>query len=215
MKLSTTLFALGALFVGLTYQPIPSLSALFVAGADNVADDFFVPLSCNANLEVKPCQSWSSFSKKTTPDQSFSSRVTIPCGVCVFVDDNNSVDSSISSSSISLTFEDGLEIHGKLVVPDRGGLTTTIYSTLIVVQGELVVDTTLHPVDGTALVRFVLTGQNEGQSFVPVGENSKACSNGSPCYLGKKAFVVAGGKVNSKCAVSYSKSTARFDNYTV
>jgi len=200
MKLSTTLFALGALFVVLTYHPIPSLSALFVAGADNVADDFFVPLSCNANLEEKPCQSWSSFSKKTTRNQSFSSRVTIPCGVCVYVDDN-SIDSSISSSSISLTFEDGLDIHGKLVIPDRGGLTTTIYSTLIVVQGELVVDTTQHPVDGSALVRFVLTGQNEGQSFVPIGENSKACNNGSPCFLGKKAFVVAGGTVNSKCAV--------------
>jgi len=184
---------------------------------EDVAD--FVPLSCNKDLiemDTKLCTCWSNFfdGHPTT----FVSRVVIPCGVCVILTDhsNDHLDGEDSSNNnnkinITLTFQDGLDIQGKLVViPGHPDVYITIRSTLIVVQGELVVDTTTIsskqqqqgiPIDGNPRVRFVLTGSanhhQEEQWFEPIGENALACDHGTqPCHVGPKAFVVAGGAVN-------------------
>ena len=166
----------------------------FVAGVcveresnKDVAD--FVPLRCNQDvihMDTQLCTSWSNYFSAFT----FTSRVVIPCGVCLLIAHNDD-----SMNSITLTFQDGLDIQGKLVILGHDDYIVTIQSTLIVVQGELVVNTTDQTVDGNARVRFILQG-NQEQSFEPVEENALACDYGTqPCHIGKKAFVVAGGAV--------------------
>lgn len=171
----------------------PSWSCPGGTAGQNVSD--FAPLGCNDRIAEQPCRSWSAYFGTA---RSFPARVTVPCGVCVVVDDDGD-----DSSNVTLTFEGGLDVRGRLVFPDRDddSHVITLYAPLIVVQGELAV-TARRPVDGRPCVRFVLTGQEEDQSFRPAGENANACDGGSSCSVGKKAFVVAGGAVNSKCSLA-------------
>lgn len=155
----------------------------------HVAD--FVPLGCNAGLarmDTKLCTSWSQYF--AADDTTYTSRVVIPCGVCVIIAHNED-----SVRNVTLTFNDGLDIQGKLVILGADDYFVTIYSTLIVVQGELIVNTANQAIDGNPRVRFVLTG-NQEMSFDPVEENAMVCDHGTqPCHVGKKAFVVVGGSV--------------------
>jgi hypothetical protein len=90
-----------------------------------------------------------------------------------------------------------LDIQGKLVFPE--GYKLQIESHLIVVQGELVIRAATKAIDGVEQVRFTLTGEDEKQTFTPIGENAKKCPGGiATCEVGKKAFVVAGGKMDVK-----------------
>jgi G8 domain len=139
----------------------------------------FVPLSCNR--EIASCQSF----VKTFGDEDIKDDLTtIPCGQCFTMD----------HAGPTLTFRRGLDIQGKLLVPESYRLH--VVSPLIVVQGELVILATQKPVDGVEQVVFTLTGEDNEQRFTPINENANKCLGASTCVAGKKAFIVAGGMVD-------------------
>lgn len=139
----------------------------------------FVPLSCNANLASATCGTWTSrFGSGATQ----STRIIIPCGQCI----------TMNHPGPTLTLQDGIDIQGKLVFPNSN-VNLIVNAPLVVVQGLLDMKAT-KPVDGTPLIRFVLTGENE-QMFTPIGSNANACGGGK-CSVGKKSFTVAGGKLS-------------------
>jgi len=146
--------------------------------ADGVED--FGTLSCNSNsiLETANCVSWSSTLGTNTV---FNQRINIPCGQCVMMDLKG-----------TLTFNDGLDIRGKLVFPENSSIE--VVSTMIVVQGELEMTST-KPVDGNPKIKFTMIG-NDDMTFEPINENANNCKGAKTCGTGKKAIVVAGGKVN-------------------
>jgi hypothetical protein len=146
-------------------------------------DRDLVPLSCNANIDRAACLNWSS---RFGTNSVFSTRFVVPCGECVVMDLFGNV-----------TFNDGLDIVGKLVFPD--GYRVNVYSTLIVVQGVLDVRAT-GAVTGIPSIQFVMIGDNLDTVFTPVDANANACGT-STCSAGKKAIVVAGGTVNRKSFV--------------
>jgi G8 domain len=146
----------------------------------------FVPLSCNNNNNsVQPCVTWSTV---FGTDSVYDTRVTVPCGTCVTMDQP------------FVTFLAGLDIQGKLLVAlDTGAesmsTTTTIQATLIVVQGELEMTTSNKHINGTPAIKIILIGEHD-EYFQPVHENANACG-GTACLAGQKGLVVAGGRVNS------------------
>jgi G8 domain len=143
---------------------------------DGVKD--FVPLTCNANLDAATCTSWSS---KFGAESSYSTRLVIPCGECVTMD----------LSSEGLVLLAGIDIIGKLVFPD--GYKLNLSSTVIAIQGELEMTAT-KTVDGIPNIKFTMIGNND-KFFNPVDVNAGACHGAVSCSVGKKAIVVAGGKV--------------------
>jgi G8 domain len=142
----------------------------------------FVPLACNANIASASCSSWSS---KFGTASSYSNRLTIPCGECVTMD--------LAGSSLYLL--GGLDVLGKLVFPD--GYMLNLQATIIAVQGELVM-TASKPVDGAPQVKITMIGNDDTMTFTPIDVNANACPGTSTCAAGKKAIVVAGGKVTRK-----------------
>jgi hypothetical protein len=134
----------------------------------------FVPLSCNNNFT--PCVPWS---RKFGNNRILSGRTTIQCGECIVMD----------QLDYPLEFANGLDIYGKLVIPD--GVSVEMITPLLVVHGELDVTST-KPIDGTPAVRITMKNGPD-MNFTPIHENSKEC-NGR-CLAGKKAIVVAGGKL--------------------
>jgi hypothetical protein len=91
----------------------------------------------------------------------------------------------------TLTFGDGLDIHGKLVFPDNYELI--VRSTLILVQGELQI-TAVKPVDGNPQVKFVMHGDKD-EFFEPADSNSNICGDGL-CEAGSRSITIAGGKLS-------------------
>ena len=140
----------------------------------------FAPLTCNNNLAAATCLS---FSDTFGDDAVQTERVIIDCGTCITMD----------HPGPTLSLLDGIDIRGKLVFPNRYKLT--MESTIIAVQGELEM-TSVKQVNGKPDVVFVMTGEQD-TFFEPHGSNSEAC-DGDLCKAGKKAIVVAGGKVTGK-----------------
>lgn len=141
----------------------------------------FYPLTCNANLTLIDC-SVNKTSTLSIPLSSAGDPLTIPCGTCYTYD---------LGSNVSLPT--GLLVMGKLVFP--ANYQTSIYTSFVIVQGEMVVrsNATIISPDNLS-VRFVLTGTND--TFLDTSKsdpNTLACNN-SLCNLGKKPFLVAGGK---------------------
>lgn len=135
----------------------------------------FVPLSCNSNLNLTPCVSWTSvFGNEVL----FENRVIVDCGVCIKID------------MTELVLPQGLDIRGKIVVPENH--TLALQTSSITVQGELEIHST-SPVKGTPWIRIVMIGDQE-QTFEPVGENAGKCD--ADCNVDRNAITVAGGKVN-------------------
>jgi hypothetical protein len=135
----------------------------------------FKPLTCPA---PGTCKKWTELFGTGTVK---SSRISIPCGQCVTMD----------HPGPTLTLNDGIDILGLLSFPD--GYSLTMETTVIVVQGELRMVAS-KAVDGKPNVRFVMIG-NADQSFQPAAPNTSACGGGV-CNAGKKAIVVAGGKID-------------------
>jgi G8 domain len=142
----------------------------------------FVTLSCNVNLATAFCASWSSTFGTSS---SHSSLITIPCGKCVTMD----------HAAADLQLKAGIDIIGKLVFPD--GYKLNLQSSLIVVQGELQMTSTKQ-VTGAPDVRLTMIGSGATLTFTPAGNNVNACKNVATCTAGKKAIIVAGGKVTRK-----------------
>ena len=150
-----------------------------VAGVRN-----FKPLLCNSEIfrVGSACtRTWSSMFGTT---ESHSSRIVIPCGVCILMNHASGI----------LNLNGGIDIQGKLVVPDD--LPINITTPAIIVQGELSMTST-KPVSGIPKIKVTLVGSND-VTFTPVDVNANACQGSTTCNAGKKAFVVAGGKVTCK-----------------
>jgi G8 domain len=143
----------------------------------------FTTLTCNANIGTASCQTWTS---QFGTANSHNNLLIVPCGVCITMD---------YSQTEQLDLLGGIDIQGRLVFPD--GYQILITTPMIIVQGELIM-TSLKPINGVPDVKITMIGQNDKQTFTPIDNNANACNFGSAtCTVGKKAIVVAGGKVNS------------------
>ncbi len=123
----------------------------------------------------------------------------VPCGQCYTFDLTGNV-TALSSS--------GIQVEGKLRFPPNHP-ETTIYTPFVIVQGELEI-TANHDTLGpdNQVVRFILVGTgtdvDDPEDDVDVlfsstkSPNQNACANfeNGVCNLGRKPFVVAGGRVN-------------------
>jgi hypothetical protein len=107
----------------------------------------------------------------------------------------------------SLQLLDGFDIRGKLVFPN--GYRLNLTSSAIVVQGELQM-TSLKRVDGVPDVIFTMIGSLTNTTFTPVDVNANACKGVSTCTIGKKAIVVAGGKI-TRTLSKYGSLATRCD----
>jgi len=145
----------------------------------------FYPLTCNAEMSLLDC-SINKTSSLTLPTAGTTSPLIIPCGTCYTFD---------LGSNVSLPT--GLRVMGKLVFPTN--YLTNIYTSYVVVQGEMVVRSNSSVISPSHLsVRFVLTGTTDtilDTSSSDSKPNTLACNN-TLCNLGKKAFVMAGGKLD-------------------
>ena len=154
----------------------------------------FTTLSCNVNLTSAPCQSWTS---KFGTSNVHTTLIIIPCGTCIIMD---FIQKNSTNESSSLLLLGGIDIHGKLVFPDTGdsGTNISITTTMMIVQGELSMTSIAKPINGQPNIHITLIGQDVNQTFTPVDNNAMACSittTPMPCKIGKKAIVVAGGKI--------------------
>lgn len=134
----------------------------------------FVPLSCNN--QFSQCIDWT---QKFGDAASFSDRLSIQCGECVYMNQPNH----------ALHLEGGLDVYGKLVIPNS--ISVEIWTPLLVVHGELIIHAR-KPVDGSPDIQIIMT-EHPDKFFEPINENSSEC-NGR-CLAGRKAIIVAGGKV--------------------
>lgn len=139
----------------------------------------FSELRCNRN--ISPCVPYSSrYGQKNI----FLNRMIVPCGTCIIMDLADDL----------LLLNDGLDIRGKLIFPDNYRLT--VQTSMVVVQGELEM-TSSQQVDGDPPIKFILHGNSDLESFLPIHNNEGICPVG--CAVGPNSFTVAGGKVTRKC----------------
>lgn len=148
---------------------------------------FFQPLSCN----VPKCNAGSTTWKALNIDPS-KGKVVIECGKCVRMDYDD---------SDTLILPHGIDIQGSLRFAN--GYRLTIVTPFVLVQGVLELFAT-RKVTHEPNIKFLLTGTDEQLTqFVPAGENEFSCSmegaaTPRPCSIGRKPFVVAGGRVDIK-----------------
>ena len=139
-------------------------------------DHGFSALPCNDNIGA--CVNWS--------QQSFEPEnevVVIPCGTCVVMD--------ATYDGTTLSLPNGLDVQGKLVIPDN--FKIEIHTPFVLVQGELEMTSTA-PTTGEENIKFVLTGDQVIQR-APHAHNAEGCDNGL-CNFGVKPVAVAGGALN-------------------
>lgn len=166
-----------------TQGPTVSPTEFSCDGRSFEHDGYFVPLSCNN--EITTCEPWTS---KFGGNEIFQNLVVIECGTCLFLD----------SDTPNFQLLGGIDIRGRLFIPD--GQRIRIDARFIVVQGEL--EMASHkPVDGDPDIVITMVGDEECNTFSPVGENSAVCSG--PCLVGEKGILIAGGKANCKCTLSF------------
>jgi len=146
---------------------------------------FFSPLACNENAFQVPndCELWSA------KDPDLSSTVLIPCGTCWILD---------IKDGRTLNLKAGLDIQGHLEVPPDAAFT--MITPVVLVQGSFTYEPTeqyVSPENQKVKFRFV---GNEVLTFIPHVQNagvcgSPTCSTPNACEIGKKSFVMAGGKI--------------------
>jgi hypothetical protein len=110
----------------------------------------------------------------------------------------SNINGSITnSSSNNITFLDGIEIIGKLIIPENYQIH--IETTTIIVQGMLEMTSTA-PITGQPMIQITMISSTKtadgSSSFTPVYENALACVNPT-CDIGSKGIIVAGGSLNS------------------
>jgi G8 domain len=147
------------------------------------APQMFEPLFCNRIRCSAGSTTWK------LANFNLNEKVTIPCGMCVVMD--------YTASSV-LELPHGLNIEGSLRFPN--GYSITIKTPFVHVQGVLEMSA-LRKVTDKPDIKILLTGTNElVTSFIPADNNKFKCSADgasipSPCFVGRKAFVIAGGMV--------------------
>ena len=127
-----------------------------------------------------PCQPWTTLFGSAS---SYPNRIVIDCAVCVTMNHTN------------FRLDDGMEIRGRLVVPD--GTRLTMETTFLVVQGEFDITAT-QPVNGSPPVSITMIGDNDDQAFTFPSDPSQCTFDSSGCTIGQKGIVVAGGKLRGK-----------------
>jgi len=138
----------------------------------------FYPLSCNTNLSLLDC----SINKTSMLTLSGTDPLIVPCGTCYTFDLGSNV-----------TLPTGLRVMGKLVFPTN--YYTNIFTPSVVVQGEMVMRSNASRISpDNQSVRIVLIGTNDTFFNTSTSEPNILACNNSLCNLGKKPFVVAGGK---------------------
>jgi hypothetical protein len=142
----------------------------------------FVSLDCNQQFTKNT--TWTDFFGSSADQIQYNQVLTIPCGVQVEMD----------FDAPRLLLQKGLEIQGKLTLPENPEQSLTIVAPHIAVHGELEILATSKPVDGDFMYKFEMIGRDD-HYLKPVGENVGACT-GNQCNVGKNVIVVAGGKLN-------------------
>ena len=150
----------------------------------------FEALPCNSIINIPTFNETNNFSNEMNctsfAAENFDSemQVNVPCGKCLKFD---------LQEGETHVFEGGLNIQGKLWFPPN--YKATIEVPVIIVQGELEASSneivSNKTMDG---LRFLLRGDAE-LPFYPHAHNKESCLN-MFCNIGKKAVVVAGGKLN-------------------
>jgi len=155
----------------------------------------FHPLKCNKRLDEDPCLT--PWSKVFGNHLVFPDMVEIPCGKCVVM----------YPLKNSLTFSGGLKILGKLVIYANDIMTSSI-----LVHGELVIES-LKPIDGLPDVSITWLDSPSNQTLSFQAPDNEEGSNDicggarGACGMGRKPFVVAGGKVDIRGLPSPSMPT--------
>lgn len=144
----------------------------------------YAPSSCNDGVETEPCLDFSSLVEAAL---SADSAAVVPCGECYAVDYDD---------SSTVTLPNGLDVLGRLRFPETASVT--INTTSVVVQGLWDME---KPAAGNK-VKITLYGTEEKTLY----HMSKCGGEGHENALdlectdvenvGKKPFIVAGGKVN-------------------
>jgi hypothetical protein len=150
--------------------------------------NYFAPLSCNADLDVSKCYTATTAGSTTLSsilnnDSDTSDEVLIPCGTCVVVDTTDGSTVDIPS---------GLNVEGMLYFPSSANVT--IQTPHIFVQGKLKMDPPASTSSSNS-IRIRMVGE-EDQYLHPHEENAALCDEGTGCSVGKKAIVVAGGQLD-------------------
>jgi len=133
----------------------------------------FPSLACNdgiVDMSTVCTKTWTEYIGASTPGASttHASKIVIGCGECILFDQTDSTH----------VFSGGLEIQGKLQIPD--GTTVTMETPFVIVKGFLEM-TSSKGVDGEDAIKFLMTG-TDSISVDTVD-------------AGKKPFAVAGGEV--------------------
>ncbi len=150
----------------------------------------FQPLTCNPpDLSTMTCEKLVTSILPSDPTQP----LIIPCGECYLFD-------KVGDITVN-----GIDIRGRLHFPAswQNVGPTTIRTPYVIVQGELQmnVDESTKVQPSNFATRFILTGSTDDVMFDPTeAPNQGACNDqpGGKCNLGKKPFVIAGGKLNIK-----------------
>jgi hypothetical protein len=158
----------------------------------------FKKLKCNSRLKDDPCLT--SWSMLYGAQLVFKDTVEIPCGTCV-----------VMTHPLLGTLElfQGLTIFGKLIIPN--GIVLDVRTTSILVHGELIMESS-KPIDGTPDITITwIDTPNHPLSFRPPsnGENSEDICGGKhySCDMGRKPFIVAGGRLDIRGLPSSSMPT--------
>jgi len=160
------------------FRVVISLLGIF---GNVIAIGDFAPLACNSILdESTSCDSFSAQGFDLAGET-----VVIPCGTCITMD--------LVGNQI---FHEGLDVQGKLVFPsDRGALRIT--TPFVFVQGEFLIEDLPEAIipqpDHDLEFHFVGT---DDVLFVSHPDQVFDKCAGDGCNVSKKAFVVAGGRVD-------------------
>mmetsp|Transcript_31842 Transcript_31842/g.73214 ORF Transcript_31842/g.73214 Transcript_31842/m.73214 type:complete len:547 (+) Transcript_31842:134-1774(+) len=144
----------------------------------------FLPLACNVNVDVASCTG--KISSVVPSSKIAATQVTVPCGQCWIWDLEGEVE-----------LNGGLLVAGKLVFPSDSA--TTIKTTHVIVEGVLEITSNAKYISPDfENVRLVLVGDSD-VTFTRSDGPDKGICDGQPnnrCNLGKKPFVVLGGKLD-------------------
>lgn len=150
----------------------------------------FTPLQCNADINTEACLDDAvAFSEIFSAEES--APLTIPCGKCVVMD---------YTDGSTITVSGGLNVIGRLHFPSTANVV--LRATAVFVQGAWSMET---PEEGKS-VKVALYGSGEKQLYPHASccENVDIsnvygydCTCSMPHGIGRKPFVVAGGKFDA------------------
>lgn len=158
-------------------------TVLLLSFLSSVSAMDFKALTCNDLLSVDDCSPDSLNYHGNLADLLASGDTQIPCGKCATVEttDGSELDGTAT----------GINVEGMLYFPSTANLT--LQTTHIIVQGILKMDPPSVALGNKVTIRLV---GSENRFLFPHSENAMACDSSTGCDIGKKAIVVAGGRLD-------------------